>query len=502
MPRSKTSGRGAMLWDRVALALLLTALVVGLGLGGAGSLAVRTTTTLLALASCGAIGLSCLCEGRWRFVGGSLWILPLAVVAWAGVQFFVPPMNGGLTLPNGQKIASISSSWNTLGTLQFAAWGMGLLVAMFAAAHAVRSASRMRTFAAALGCTLLFAAGIGMLQSARGSQKYLGLYDADDRSLSAFTRDWISNETSFGARSASPWRRWEVAAESTNDPNHRRRTAWLEPNVRTARFGSYLNASDWAAAAGMLAPFLLAAGACYLRRLTSASQLVWDVDAPQGLAFALVAAILIAAAAALGDPIVGIAGFLFSLMIVVTMAPKSDRAVLRRFGFLGLLFAVVAGVGSTFLRGGTPALVESWRTYGTDSAALSQILLSHWQLGTGFGSIGDVWPMHRTQPLDVAPRGSALISMAAEAGLPLVILAVFLTFIGFLRWRKVAPTLSTDARLLAAGIGGSLAAWFAHAALGPGGDAPSVILLAAVFLGLAARGLAGAIRIPEGAWSK
>src|SRR5262249_37271397 len=137
-----------------------------------------------------------------------------------------------------------------------------------------------------------------------------------------------------------------------------------------------------------------------------------------------------------------------------------------------------------------------------DSRALSQILFGHWLTGAGFGAIGDLWPMYRHEPLDVPARGSALISMIAEAGVPLAILTVVLLFFAYLRWRRVAPTLQSDARLTAAGVGGALAAWLAHAALGPGGDAPSVILLAAVFLGLAARSLAGAIRIPEGAWAK
>src|SRR5262245_5733105 len=108
MPRSRTNGRGAIFWDRVALALLLTTIVVGVGFGGAGSLAVRTTATFLALASCGAIGLSCLCEGRWRFVGGSLWLLPVAVVFWAVVQVSLPP-RAGLALPNGRLVPSMSS---------------------------------------------------------------------------------------------------------------------------------------------------------------------------------------------------------------------------------------------------------------------------------------------------------------------------------------------------------------------------------------------------------
>jgi hypothetical protein len=119
------------------------------------------------------------------------------------------------------------------------------------------------------------------------------------------------------------------------------------------------------------------------------------------------------------------------------------------------------------------------------------------------GSIGDLWPMYRHEPIDtVAPRGSSLLSLAAESGAPLVGFTFVLLILSWRRWRKVAPTLPADARLLSAGVGGALAAWLAHAALGPGGDAPCVLLLAAVFLGLAARGLANAIRIPEGVWSK
>jgi len=294
-----------------------------------------------------------------------------------------------------------------------------------------------------------------------------------------------------------------VAAETNNDPTHRRRESWLEPAPQTARFGTYLNTSDWAAAAGMLAPFLIAAGACYLRRLNGVNQLGWDADAPQGLAFAAIAALLVAAAAGLGDPVVGVTGYLFSLIVVVTMGPKSDRATLRRFGFAALLFAVGAAGVAMVLQGGVGGVVASWNQWIADSRALWQILVGHWKTGAGLGAIGEVWPMYRHDPIDaVAASGSSLLSLAAEAGAPLVGLTVLLMFLGFRRWRRVAPTLSPDARLLAAGVGGALAAWLGHAALGPGGDAPSVLLLVAVFLGLAVRALAGAIRIPEGAWSK
>jgi len=501
MPRRRTNGRGAILWDRLALALLATTIAVGVGLGGAGSLAVRTVVTFLALAACGAIGLSCLCEGRWRLVGGPLWLLPIGVTVWAVVQFSLPA-KAGLPLPSGRPVQSLSMSWNSLATIQYAAWGVGLLIVMFASAHVVRSASRMRTLGVAIGSVVLLVGALGMLQTAAGSSSYLGMYSAEDRRLSAFGRDWVSNESSFGVRSAMPWRRWDVAADASADPTSRRRQSWLEPAPQTARFGTYLNASDWAAAAGMMAPFLLAAGACYLRRLGGIGRLGWDVDAPQGLAFTVVAALLVAAAAGLGDPLVGLAGYLIALIVVVTMAPKSDRGVVRRFGFFALLAAIGAAVGSAFMQGGVNAVVASWKQWLADSTALLQILVAHWQTGAGLGAIGDVWPMYRHEPLDAAARGSSLVSLAAEAGAPLVALTMILFLFGWLRWRRVAPTMVPDARLLSAGVGGALAAWLAHAALGPGGDAPSVLLLAAVFLGLAARSLAGAIRIPEGAWSK
>jgi hypothetical protein len=507
MPRSRTNGRGAIFWDRLALALLLTTIVIGVGLGGAGSLAVRTATTFVALAACGAIGLSCLCEGRWRFIGGSIWLLPIAVVFWAVLQFNLPARSG-LALPNGQLVPSLSSSWNSLATIQFAIWGIGLLVAMFVAAHAVRSASRMRTLGAVIAGLLLVVGAIGLVQSAARknqswTKSYLGMYSAEDRRLSSWGRDWVSNETSFGTRSITPWRRWDVAADAKNDPTNRRRESWLEPAPQTARFGTYLNTSDWAAAAGMLAPFLLAAGASYLRRFNGVGRLGWDAEAPQGLAFAVAAALLVAAAAGLGDPLVGIAGYLFSLIVVVTMAPKADRSTLRWFGFAAFLFAVGTAVVAMVLQGGVGGIVASWNQWVADSTSLWQVLIGHWQTGAGFGAIGDVWPMYRHVPIDdVAPRGSSLLSLAAEAGAPLVGLTLILLLLGCLRWRRVVPTLAPDARLLSAGVGGALAAWLAHAALGPGGDAPSVMLLVAVFLGLAARSLAGAIRIPEGAWPK
>jgi hypothetical protein len=502
MPRSKTNGREAMICDRVALALLLTTVVVGVGFGGTGTLAVRTTVTALALASCGAIGLSCLCEGRWRFVGGSLWLLPIAVAGWAAVQFALPSSANKLILPNGDEAASNSASWNSLATIQYAAWGVGLFIAMFAAAHAVRSASRMRTFAAAVGCTLLLVAGVGMLQVARNDQRFLGMYSAEDARMSAWGRDWVSNESSFGVRSSSPWRRWEVGADSDADSSLRHRETWLEPVPRTAGFGTYFTATDWAAAAGMLAPLLLAAGACYLRRLKGAASIAWEVDAPQGLAFTLVAALLIAAAVVVGEPTVGAAGFLFSLIVLVTMAPRVDRPVLRKFGFVGLLLALGAGAASAALNGGVNGIVQSWKLWLADSTALGHVFMNHWQVGAGFGSIGEVWPMYRQETLEVAPRGSALMSMIAESGAPVAAVAVVLLFIGMLRWRKVAPTLPPDARLMSAGVGAAIAAWLAHAALGPGGDAPSVVLLAAMLLGLAVRAQAGAIRLPEGAWPK
>jgi hypothetical protein len=506
MPRSRTNGRAAIFWDRLALALLLTTVAVGVGFGGAGSLAVRTTATGLALASCGAIGLSCLCDGRWRFVGGSLWLLPAGVAGWAVAQFMIPPP-AGLKFPNGQTAESLSTSWNSFATIQYAAWGVGLLVAMFAAAHAVRSASRMRTLGGAAASVLLLVGAVGMLQSAAPSsrswtQSYLGVFSAEDRRLSSWTRDWVSNETSFGVRASTPWRRWDVAADSNNDSTQRRRQSWLEPAPRTANFGAYLNASDWSAAAGMLAPFLLAAGACYLRRLSGAGRLGWDADAPQGLAFAAVAALLVAAAAGLGDPLVGVAGYLASLIVVVTMAPKRDRATVRKFGFFALLMAVGAGAGAAAMEGGVGGVAASWKRWLADSTALWQVFVEHWQTGAGFGAMGDLWPMYRQGPLDEAGRGSSLISLAAEAGVPLIALSVVLTLLAWRRWRRMARTMPADVRLLSAGIGGSLSAWLAHAALGPGGDAPSVLLLAAVFLGLLARSLAGAVRVPEGAWAK
>jgi hypothetical protein len=188
-----------------------------------------------------------------------------------------------------------------------------------------------------------------------------------------------------------------------------------------------------------------------------------------------------------------------STLALLTLSPREDRPAIRMVGATATLATAIVGAASAALTGGIVRVAAQWNAWVSDSSAALSVAGDHLWIGCGLGALGDLWPLYRTASNGSAPAGGSLLTFVAEVGAPFVAFVACLGVFAVLRWRRAAPSLPTDARLVLAGVGAGVAGWAAAGVFGPGADSPPVLLLAAAFLGAMIRGLAVGVRQPEAA---
>ncbi|HVJ81671.1 MAG TPA: hypothetical protein VNC50_11420, partial [Planctomycetia bacterium] len=238
---------------------------------------------------------------------------------------------------------------------------------------------------------------------------------------------------------------------------------------------------------------LAALGLVGLRSMTRFSlRECTDGEAGLGLGMTVAAAILAATAAAFANSLVVVPATIVGSLALVALADRTHRRAAFKFGALMTIIAISAGAAAIWRRGGIEIALADLKGAWTDNASLLAVFADNLWLGCGLGSLPEVWSMHRGIPMEVAPRGSGLLAIAAQIGaIGCGILVLTAAYVA-IRWFRVAGRLDRDVRFAIAGTIAGLCSWAAFAAFGPGPDGPVVLLVAAALLGCAMRGLANA----------
>jgi uncharacterized membrane protein YbaN (DUF454 family) len=477
--------------DRTALGLFLLTLLVGLVLGGTGSASVRMLIQGGLISSGAFLMFSMLARGRWRFVTSPLWIFPLLVVAWGMVQCFVP--SRGLMKPAGWNIEASYLTWNRFATIQSTLWVAALFSAGLVAAHSLRSVGRIKGLAGVFILAVLATGCFGVFQSLLNDTKFLGLYSATDPRISPSARDWMGSTSTLGMQRVTPFQ--VFSGEPGSSKSSAPKFVWFGPTIRTAQFGSFLDATEWASVAGTIMPMALAAGVFYLRRRSSNPTSPWDLDAPLGWAF-LTAAGLLSLGSILGNLLSACVSTVIGVLVLIQLSAPSDRRLVCWHGLVPLAFLAV-GVLAAFAIMGTSTIETQIRHWLADSASLLAMCWDHFWTGCGMGSPADLWPMYRTD--DRTQAGSSLLAMMSEVGMPIIAVGALFFMLALFRWFHRAPNLPDETRLVIAGVAAGLCSWLAWGALGPGADHPLALLVVAVLSGCLIRGLATREPLREGA---
>ena len=490
-PAPAPSGGAAFWLELASIGFLSLAVASVVFLGDGVSASARTLFVWLSVVALLCTGFSMLFAKQLRLLKSPLIVLPifLGVLGMAQIA----------TLPQ-EWVRHFQASWMKAesyrsislyrhGTLQTLIWLAGACVALFVAAHQLRTASRVRCLAMSFSLLLVVTGVWGALSGEGHSTRVLGVLSVENRDLPGFVRDLFSRNTAVGLSGYESWSEWRSHADRPVD-----RIWYSASGGGRPYFATFLSSTTWTACALIVLPLLLASSVQLASQSFGARAIDWlsQTEGQKALIFVAVSLTLAGLIGWIGEPVVVLAAM--SGMFLAGwywLGPTRDR---KRFQIIAagcVLLALCTGLVRFARNGEIASFVDGWKQNAADDVSILKMLKDHRWLGCGLGSFAEVWPNYRSEPSSTPHRASSLLALAAETGLVgLAVLGGGVIYL-LLRQRRVRRKLDPDSAVLSVGAIAGLVCLVAVGLLGPGCETPAVAGLALILVGCAARGLAG-----------
>lgn len=467
----------ARLLELASVACVMLAVLAGMLMGSGISVTSRGVVQGLALLALLATILSMAAAGKWRLIRSWFWIVPILLLCLAFLQILLTP-----TSPTGLSDEVIDPSLVIRGytaspfaTAEWLLWGTAATLICAVTAHQLHGDRRVDVFFLVLGTVLVASAALGIFRT------------------SLTGAPTAAATSAIGPASYRSWNQSEIPAGDTDGDS------WFTPGTLSTvspSFAGFLTSMHFGACVVAIVPVLLAIG---IRRFTISRQVEnrqW-LGMPSGrLAIgASLLAILLTTLTCLFTPSAALAfglGVGIAASLLLLQNPVPQKSFLAAAG--GVVPLVIVLMTPFDVTGEGQGLWSNVSQAIVDNRSLLSILQSYPLFGCGLGSLGEVWSWHRSDAADIPPLASSLLALVCEAGLFGSFL--FLAAAAYLGWRYVKARalfqrayVNPDGLLLPTAYLASLLATVTVGLLGPGLEAPAVLLVAAVNCGLLIRAI-------------
>jgi hypothetical protein len=482
--------------DHLSAGLIAAAAILPMLAGSGVSQTARTAFAILAALALMSAVLAMSARGVWRLVPAVILLVPF-LLALIGVAQLMPGLSGvqaGLDPSVTPRWQRLTDPPRILSAVPWATWQSILqlvaagLVAV-SAAHQFQTVRQVRWLTATIAIVLLGSLALGGIQAMTNNRRVFALLPATDKRLPAIARDTFTRDSAVGLAAYRPW-------APASGLKQEETSIWQEPVLAPEPlFAGFLAPGHWFAVTAGFLPMLLVISLVTARRARNWNgRPDWIGTGDGRLSLMAFAAALVLAGGAgyFGETAVA-ALVIVSVMIATALLASAPGLWFTLVGRCLLTGGVAVGAALWKIRqvGGVPLLMERLEMAKADSLSMLAAFREHAVTGSGLGSFGALWPAYRSAAAEENHAGSSLLAFAVETGALGPALVGLAAIFCLLRWQWLRGGLDEESRMLTGGALVGLAGLLIASAAGAGLDTLAVPALAALLLGLAARGLAG-----------